>query len=317
MSVDEYSAARRGILHGVTGASTKSSDPSSDFPDDEVNLKVELVDIREKEQWGDTPLITLTPSRHQARSSTGKYEDYILVLRRRINIMGDRTTTDLEIRSPHILKAFRVILGDYPSINTDSTLVVIPKPYAPLFHFRKELRGYASDDSRTVVEKEHLDVLMKFMKKNLSQTERDARNSEPFQMVSYPLLWTLFRPEEVVIAQGDHFDECYMVDSFEYVEEVRPGTDDNLTPYFQIHVKRWNYNGTRFGMSEEKLKIREFLTPVKIDTLMVYPIRFHKKEDTTSLTERLIARGRKWRSIVDKTHKYYNGKLLSCLSRFH
>lgn len=305
MSVEEYSAARRGILQGVANTSTKVSN----LPEEAIDLKVDLVDIREKEQWGDTPLITLTPSRHQAKSSiAARYENYVLVLRRKFDRMGERKTTELEIRSPHIQKAFSVVLGDYPSMNFDSALVSIPKPYAPLFHYRKELRSYTSDSARTVVEQEHLDVLMKFMDKNLSQTERDFGYSEPYQMVSYPLLWTLFRPEDVIVAQGDHFDECYTVDSFEYIETVHPGTDTDLTPYFKIHVRRWDYNGTRFGMSEEKLKIREFHTAVKIDTLMVYPIRFHKKEDPASLKKRLIERGRKWRTILDKAHKHYNGQ---------
>ncbi|KAI4659251.1 uncharacterized protein J4E78_005677 [Alternaria triticimaculans] len=248
MSVEDYSAARRGILQDVANDSTAATQPVSAHEEEPFDFKVDLVDIREKEQWGDTPLITLTPNRHQAKSSVAaRYEDYILVLRRRFNMSGERQSTDLEVRSPQILRAFRIVLGDHPSMNFDSDFVAISKPYAPLFHYRKELRSYASDKSRTVVEKEHLDVLIKFMDKNLSQTERDYGHSEPYQMVSYPLLWTLFRPEEVIIAQGDHFDECYTVDTCEYVPEVRQGTDDDLTPYFKIEAKRWDYNGTRFG----------------------------------------------------------------------
>ncbi|KAI4645590.1 uncharacterized protein J4E79_010768 [Alternaria viburni] len=269
MSVEDYSAARRGILQDVANVSTTATRPVSAHDEEPFDFKVDLVDIREKEQWGDAPLITLTPNRHQAKSSVAaRYEDYILVLRRRFNMLGERQSTDLEVRSPQILRAFRNVLGDHPSMNFDSDFVAISKPYAPLFHYRKELRSYASDKSRTVIEKEHLDVLIKFMDKNLSQTERDYGHSEPYQMVSYPLLWTLFRPEEVIIAQGDHFDECYTVDTCEYVPEVRQGTDDDLTPYFKIEAKRWDYNGTRFGMCTEKLKIREFPTPVKIDTLV-------------------------------------------------
>ncbi|KAI4945209.1 hypothetical protein J4E91_008188 [Alternaria rosae] len=307
MSVEDYSAARRGILQDVTNTTTTTPQPDSAPEEEPFDFKVDLVDIREKEQWGDTPLITLTPNRHQAKfGAAARYEDYILVLRRRFDETGQRLSTDLEVRSPHILRAFRIVLADYPSLNFDSAVVAIPKPYAPLFHYRKELRSYASDDTRTVVEKEHLDVLIKFMEKNLSQTEHDYSHSEPYQMVSYSLLWTLFRPEEVIIAQGDHFDECYTVDNFEYVSVVHPGTDNDLTPYFRIDVKRWDYNGTRFGMSEEKLKIREFATAVKIDTLMVYPIRFHKKEPMESLKDRLIQRGRKWREILEKSHMHYD-----------
>jgi hypothetical protein len=307
MSIEEYNAARRGLVQKVSVTALGDVEAPQEEP---IQLKVDLIDIREKEQWGDSPLITLTPSRHQAKANIfAKYEDYALVLRRRMNANGEKTTTNLEIRSPQIQKAFRTILGDYPSINFDSTLIIIPKPYAPLFHYRKELRAYTADLSRTEEEKEHLDVLMKFMEKNLSQTEREWSYSQPYEMISYPLLWTLFRPEQVIIAQGDHFDECYVVDSFEYIYEVRPGTEIDLTPYFKIHARRWDYNGTRFGMSEEKLKIREFSTLVKIDTLLVYPIEFHKKEDLGSLKQRLIARGRKWRTILEKSHRKYHGEI--------
>jgi len=70
----------------------------------------------------------------------------------------------------------------------DSTLVTIPKPYAPLFHYRSELRAYASGNTRTIQRKEHLAVLLKFMDKNLSQTEREYGYSGLDQMVSYTLL---------------------------------------------------------------------------------------------------------------------------------
>jgi hypothetical protein len=314
MSVEEYNAARRGIVQAAGIPAVPTLD---DIQEEQIQLKVDLIDIREKEQWGDSPLITLTPSRHQAKSGiSAKYEDYVLVLRRKVNPMGERTTTNLEIRSPQIQKAFRSVLGDYPSMNFDSTLIILPKPYAPLFHYRKELRAYAADPMRTEEEKEHLDVLMKFMERNLSQTEREYGYSQPYEIISYRLLWTLFTPEEVIIAQGDHFDECYIVDSIEYIDDVRPGSDNDLTPYFRIHARRWDYNGTRFGMSEEKLKIREFPTPVKIDTLLVYPIRFHRKEDLESLRKRLIARGRKWRTILEKSHRRYNGKIKLLSVRF-
>lgn len=117
----------------------------------------------------------------------------------------------------------------------------------------------------------------------------------------------MFRPEETINAQGDHFDECYIVDSFEYVKTIHPGTDLDLTPYFKIHTRRWDYNGIRFSISEEKLKVREYTILVKIDTLMVYPIRFHKKETTIALQQRLIGRGGKRRTILDKTYMHYNG----------
>lgn len=309
MSVEEYSAARRGIRQDLTNSSAKASPLDPPPQEETADLKVELVDIREQEQWGDTPLVTLTPSRHQAKSrNAARFDDYVLVLRRRFNKMNEKVTTELEVRSAHIQKAFRVVLGDYPSMNFDSTLVTIPKPYAPLFHYRKELREYASDSARTTVEREHLDVLIKFMDTNLARTERDFGYTEPYHMVSYPLLWTLFRPEEVIIAQGDHFDECFTVDSFEYIKKVIEDDEEDTAPCFKIHARRWDYNGTRFGISEETFRIREFSTAVKIDTLMVYPIRFHKKEDIASLQNRLIARGKKWRKILKTTHMRYNGQ---------
>lgn len=306
MSVEEYNAAR--------GVASQDFNDTNVLPEiDAIDIKVDFVDICERARWGETSTITLTPSRHQARStSTGKYENHILVLRRKFDEDGEKSSTELEVRSLQIQKAFQVVLGDYPSLNFHSSLVAIPKPYAPLFHYRKELRDYASDSSRTLEETQHLSVLTKFMDNHLSYAEREYGYIEPYHMVSYPLLWTLFRPEEIIIAQGDHFEECFMVDSFDYFDKHQSRGEEDAIPFFKIYAKRWDFNGTRFGMSEASFKIKEFPTKVKIDTLIVYPIRFHKKEDIKSLQKRLVDRGERWAKMLNKTHMRYNCKASFC-----
>jgi hypothetical protein len=103
--------------------------------------------------------------------NTHDIEGYALVLRRLIDHKGNQISTCLEVRSQFIRKGLKKVLSGSASVNIDSVPIVIPKPYAPLFHFRKELHDYASDGSRSKEEKDHMHILIEFMNKNLQGVE--------------------------------------------------------------------------------------------------------------------------------------------------
>ena len=88
MSIAEYAAAR----HMET--SVKSPQDRS------KTVHVESVDVTEKaRRYGDRAHLMLTGTSFQAKEDNGKYSDYALVLRRKVDSKGHAQSTTLEVRS--------------------------------------------------------------------------------------------------------------------------------------------------------------------------------------------------------------------------
>lgn len=296
MSVADYETAR-----GMAGGKVEVGEQEKTEPE----MKVELIDIIETEgRWGDHSTITLTADIHKARGERQKYHEYAIILRRLRNSDNVPKSTRLEIRSPIIRAGLRAVLGDYPAVNMESDPITLDKPYMPLFHYRNELREYAASEGRTEEENPHMNVLTQFMAKYLQDNERASERLLSSELTTYELLWTLFRPEEVVIARRDHFAEAFVVDSCSVTEFVRDG---EVIKVLNLVGRYWDYNGTRFGPVTAPLVIGHFLGNKKIRDLEVYPIAYHEEADGEDLRKKLIERGMKWRSILDVTHREYDG----------
>jgi hypothetical protein len=131
MSLEDY--AREKSAHRMPTAKPGTEGPNLQL--DVRKEKVELVDITEKERWGDRSVISLTSSRHQAKAEVERFSEYALVLRRYVDRDGDRVRISLEVRSSIIRVCLKENLQDYPYLNIHSTPIVIYAPYPPLFHY--------------------------------------------------------------------------------------------------------------------------------------------------------------------------------------
>src|SRR5271163_3954875 len=112
MSVNDYSSIRASSVQGASSTNNNLNNFKSAQPPDVGEVtRIELVDITEKEKgYGEQSLITLTSSFHQAKEDRGKYHEYALLLRHKINKDGDAVSTELEIRSQLIRRVLQTIL---------------------------------------------------------------------------------------------------------------------------------------------------------------------------------------------------------------
>lgn len=302
MSLSEYEVVLK------PDAAEKGAQGNQDGSEEQSDaLIVELVDVTETEtRWGDISTSVRTADRQKGRD-LDRFANYAVVLRRRMNHQEEPKSTHLEIRSPIIRAALKIICADNPYTNINSDPIIISKPYVPLFHYRQEIRDYANDKVRTEQEKKHMQILLSFMDKHLGKTVEEYDRLLPAGMVSFGILWTLFRPEAIVVAQRDHYIQCFVTESFDVTM-----VDGN--PALYVIVRSWDYNGSRFGPLKTSRIIRHFNGLQKISALEIYPIEFHKEPDGSDLREKLIARGQKWRQLVDVSHRMYNGTSFSLRS---
>ena len=264
--------------------------------------RVELVDITEKSKgYGDQSQVYLTDSLHQAKENQGTYDEYALLLRRKVDKDGDAISTALEIQSPVIRHALKQVLASYSYLNLEARPITIKQPYDALFHYRKELRQYAESDDRSVEEKLHMSVLSKFMELNLRDTEALYDQLIPNGKITFSLLWTLFRAEDDILLQRESFQECLRVIHCEQK------TQDDAT-FFEIESWRWGFNGAQFGPSMEKIRIPEFSSTRRITQLKSFPLKMMPDRERNALCEYLAERGHKWKGYVNISHKQYTGK---------
>ena len=316
MSLADYEEVR-GLPIALQDSETSSGmDPTADDDSDKevlkdpITTKITLMDITERERpYGDRPSITPTSFFNQAKDIDKKYNEYALLLRRKVDKDSNRRGTDLEIWSAIIRGTLKTLLSDCTYLNLVACPIIIPQPYHALFHYRDEIRSHTADPSRREDEKRHLDVLIKFMDANLLKTEREYNRHILNDLTTFSLLWTIFRPETIVVFDTEMFKECYRVINCQ--EGVSPSGE----PEFQISVWSWQYNGLSFGPSKSKLAISGFQGTKEITDLNVYPLDALAETERSSLMEELIYRGKKWRGLVDKSHKEYSGNLNLRLQR--
>lgn len=297
MSVEEYRRAREPRI--AVSDVLSDNETIEEVPD---AGRVELIDVTEKTRdHGDQPLVILTSTFNQAKNNLARYDDYALVIRRSVNIENIEISTTLEIRSHALRNALKECLVDYASLTLEAIPILIKKPYEALFHHRVALRKYANASERSEADKPHMTLFLDFMEKNLAASERLYNQLVPYNLINFELLWALFRVDDIILQQNDHYTEAYRVKS------TRTRMEDNEL-VFEIFAWHWAFNGSKFGPSPETILIEHFQGPMKIKELHVYPMRVLSPEDQHSLGASFIRRGRKWKSLVDVTYGEYDGE---------
>ena len=75
--------------------------------------------------------------------------------------------------------------------------------------------------------------------------------------------------------------------------------------FFQLDCHYVDYDGKTYGEASAFLEIEEFRGARRIDSLRAFPMAYHEEEE--NIREKLIARGRKFRSLKGMHYKYYKG----------
>jgi hypothetical protein len=262
--------------------------------------KAAFIDVTERQRSHGDPIITPTSLVAEGRERDKPFTKYALLLRRKIDATGEQIGTQLEIRSEIIQEALQQLLKSCSYLNLVTTPIIVRAPYAVLFQFRHEIRDYAASRERKVEEKAHLKELVQFMNVNLEKLEKEYNEYAPSGLTTFSLLWTLFRPETLIVHQTDHYKECFRV------------RDCNVTIVnginsFAITAWSWGYNGISFGPTRSTIHIPEFQGVRRVTELAIFPFDALASPEK-ELARQLIARGRIWRHSVDLCHRQYCGE---------
>jgi hypothetical protein len=120
--------------------------------------------------------------------------------------------------------------------------------------------------------------------------------------ITYDLLWSLWKPNELIItdthgSKGEH-------GAFELTAMAK-GHDPVEGRHWKIEGVHFGYDGERYGYGHISVKIPEFPGTCPIIELPCYPLRYHQNKDT--VLEELKARGKKFVSLHGTQYKSYSG----------
>lgn len=246
---------------------------------------------------GDIEIVERSESRTNKANS--KYADKALIFRRIFDSKHRIEEKRLDINSKHILKTLSEVVKYYPSHATkfDDTLEV-KSPYLLLYHHWKQLAEQM--DRASGEQKVHLKALLDFLDREIGRDRHKAGELEKSGYTSYSLLWTLFRPGDLVLQDNGIGTRLYRFTLGEYRRTPKCNA-------FLLHLSSTAYNGLMIGRETSEVAIKEFCGTSEITSLAVFPLECspNRKE----IKEKLTVRGKKYLSLRGVHVKQYNGEV--------
>ena len=238
------------------------------------------------------------------KGSKERFEDYALVTKQIYNKDQTLRTATLTVNSPHILSILREIVGVYATQPAGFDVPIVEEaPFALFYHYKDAIFAYEPKDEAVT---EHHRLLMDWIDVEMSNVIKDVERLTNKGYITFSLLWTIFKPGELLFSSIYGHPRLYKLDTVAYKEIPHKG------PMFEVNSRYVDYNGTTVGQAREKHQLYDKLiftgkSPTKISTLDVFPRRFVDDDD---LEERLTIRGKKLLELKGILTMQYDGLLM-------
>jgi hypothetical protein len=229
---------------------------------------------------------------------------YALVARKEFTEKNTLERAYLQISSPHLIKAFRELVGYYPTVPSDfEEPFELESPFRILFHYWEDIVEYKQkieDDTARM----HLALLLDFMKSELGPDKVRCDSMIKKNQITFAQLWTLYRPGDLQYTSSAGHPWLLTVSKTAYEENTKEGK------WFEIHCTYTDYDGTNVGLATHLFKIyqkRNFAAdnPAVITDLELFPRKFLRGRE--NLESELLDRGRKFLQLQGVLVKKYDG----------
>ncbi|KAK6544314.1 hypothetical protein TWF694_001014 [Orbilia ellipsospora] len=227
---------------------------------------------------------------------------YVLVHCKYFNQLGFLHRQTLDIKSLMVKKVLKEIIGDsYPGVSFNTTNIVLEYPLRCLWHYRDEIREVAKDDKKSEKGR-HLKLLLDFLDVEFAKLDADYRNYMEQGLTSFDIMWTLFKPGELVYTSFDGHARVFETKGYKE-QQI------SCNVFGVIEGNYVDYNGDEFGYASKYVLNPEFDGTRKITDLDAFPLCYHPREKEVKLD--LISRGRKFESLAGIHCMDYSGPTIS------
>lgn len=227
----------------------------------------------------------------------------------------------LRIHSPMLLNALKAVIQfqnpaeeteeKFPvssEIKTDLEGGVFVSPFRDLYYYKDELLEYKkgttaprakhSEEYNRECDR-HIDILVKYLYDQLSVHLREVESmwNRNVPMTTFSSIWLILKPGTMVYAPERDVINAYIIDAF----SGGPRGSGFSTKIEAYSVQVWNldFDGKALRRSSRKILIPVFDGERPINSLPLYPERFHEDEEGEQpLREQLAERGRKFVAVI-------------------
>lgn len=235
-----------------------------------------------------------------------------LVLFRHYTRNRELTKTTLEVRSPYIKEAFQAVIKSYPGIKISASgRIVIQGDPRVLFHFQQEIKQYAEESCDPEVSR-HLRLCLQYMSRTLA-TEIGAYEMTVTQATIDPglehrNLWMAYKPGAVLYWKVEGIESLERLQSMSLFES----SDEVAKDYWWLSTVQLRSDGNHLGYVEHQVVIPHYDGCKAFSQLNIFPLEYHLEKDR--VREKLLARGKKYLSLLGIHHQFYDGVAKLCSS---
>lgn len=205
------------------------------------------------------------------------------------------------VNSPVIRAALERIFSDYPAIDIETEDWTFQAPFQPFFHYWDEIKGLTeSEDSEISL---HLKVLYEVLLPVLEEPLRLSKNLISHGLISFDLLWTLFRSGQSIYCSSSHQGDTeylLVLESSKY-KAGAPGEE----PSYSLACTMVDWDGKSFGLEKTRSRIKQFDGSKRITELSAYPLEV--AEDSETIKSRLYERGLRFERYAGIKYVAYSG----------
>ena len=232
---------------------------------------------------------------------------YALVSKQDFDVKHKLQKTTLQINSPQLLQVLKEVVTYYPSNPLDfDTPFSIEAPFHMFYHHRQEFAQYTADTTDETT-KAHLQLFLDYLNTQWGKMKTEAEKLNGAGLVTFSLLWTIFKPGELVYQAEHGHERVFRFQDASYEEHKENGL------YFKVICTYTSYDGEHVGKAKQTLEIfqkREFAgtSASDIKSLSIFPFKYYEEQD--ELKKRLIKRGERFLEMRGIQEYYYSGLFL-------
>ncbi len=216
----------------------------------------------------------------------------ILVRRKRISDGSKVFQIDsIQIQSAALRTILAKVFDRYDHITPNIGCLTFRPPFRPFYWRWEEFEATIKEEKDEKLAKQ-LKCLRNLVKPEMAGLFDVSRELQDNGIIEHRLLWTLFKPGELLYSKEHGRERFYVLQS--------------VSPYgltLSLQVRSLEWNGRHLGFAASNLNIRHFTGSSRITDLHVFPVRFLDNLD--EIKERVVARGKKFIELAGVHHKSY------------
>ncbi|KAK7973425.1 hypothetical protein PG988_007559 [Apiospora saccharicola] len=202
------------------------------------------------------------------------------------------------VQNQHIKDLLGDVFEGYGGITTSLKKLVFRAPFHAFYYrwarFQDLLAQQKEEDAGASA---YSQLLYNIVEHELKEPMEEASDLCSKGVITFELLWTIFKPGDRVYSYMNELDRFFVVTSTGY-----------YGPMFKVHAIHTDWNGHTFGFSSTVLSIKVFSGAMKITDLNVHPSSYRTKENL--MEDTLRARGKTFYDLRGVQYKAYRASAL-------